>query len=470
MNQRTSVLCGLLLAFVVGATSLADAPLPIAVAVPTRDKPVSYTKEIADIFDAKCVGCHNATLAEGKLSMEDVGKLLKGGKHGPALKPGVSDESLLFRMAGHRVEPVMPPVEKKDAKSLTPEELGLLKLWIDAGAKDDSTETPAAAPLTLGDLPDGVQSILAVDLTEDGKIVAAGRGNRVFVYEVETGKELASLGGHKDIIQSLRFSPDGKKLAAGSYEYATVWDLPANFATTIGEPRRFGPHVFRVLAIDFSPDGKHLATGGGEPSRSGEVKVWDVATGTLLRSLDTLHTDTVFGVRFSPDGAKLATASADKFLKVVRVEDGKELKSFEGHTHHVLAVDWSGDGKQLVTGGADNVLKVWEFETGEQLRTLQAAGKQVTSVRWVPGKPLVAGASGDSKVKYWNPNGNGNVARTFTGPVDYVFGVATSKDGKVVAAGGADGILFLWNGDDTKILRKLEATPGKSVENAKGGR
>jgi WD40 repeat protein len=312
-----------------------------------------------------------------------------------------------------------------------------------------------------------MRPIVAVDLTEDGNVVAAGRGNRVFLYDVASGKELASLGGHKDIIQSLRFSPDGKKLAAGSYEFATVWELPVDFATPIGEPKRFGPHAFRVLAIDFSPDGKLMATGGGEPSRSGELKIWDVASGNLLRSLDNLHTDTVFGVRFSPDGAKLASASADKFLKVIRVEDGKDLKSFEGHTHHVLSVDWSGDGKQLVTGGADNVLKVWDFETGEQLRTLQAVGKQVTAVRWVPGRPLVAGASGDSKVKYWNPNGNGNVARTFNGPSDYVFGVATSKDGKVVAAGGADGALFVWNGDDGKVIRKVEPAPGKP--GAKGG-
>jgi WD40 repeat protein len=434
-----------------------DVPQPIAVTVPTRDKPVSYAKEVSDILDAKCIGCHGATLAEGKLKMEDVAGLLKGGKHGPALNPGKSDESLLFKMAAHRVEPVMPPVDKKDAKPLTPEELGLLKLWIDAGAKDDSAESPPAPAIILGELPENMRPIVAVDLTEDGKIVAAGRGNRVFVYDVASGKELAALGGHKDIIQSLRFSPDGKKLAAGSYEFATVWDLPSDFATPIGEPNRFGPHAFRVLAIDFSPDGKLMATGGGEPSRSGEVKIWDVASGNLVRSLDTLHTDTVFGVRFSPDGAKLATASADKFLKVIKVEDGKDLKSFEGHTHHVLAVDWSGDGKQLVTGGADNVLKVWDFETGEQLRTLQAAGKQVTAVRWVPGKPLVAGASGDSKVKYWNPNGNGNVTRTFEGPGDYVFGVATSKDGKVVAAGGADGVLFVWNGDDGKVIRKVES-------------
>jgi WD40 repeat protein len=186
------------------------------------------------------------------------------------------------------------------------------------------------------------------------------------------------------------------------------------------------------------------------------LKLWEVESGKLIRSLDSLHSDTIFGVRFSPDGTKLATVSADKFLKVIQVEDGKDLKSFEGHTHHVLAVDWSGDGKQIVTGGADNVLKVWDFETGEQLRTLQAAGKQVTAVRWVPGRPLVAGASGDSTVRFWNPNGNGNVVRNFGGPSDFVFGVATSKDGKVVAAGGADGNLFLWNGDDGKLIRKLE--------------
>lgn len=435
-----------------------DGPTPIAVSVPTRDTPVSYAKEVSDILDAKCVGCHAGAVKEGKLVMEDVAGMLKGGKHGPAIKPGKADDSLLFKMAAHRVEPVMPPKDKKDAKPLTPEELGLLKLWIDSGAKDDSVEHPEPGSLTLGDLPASVRPIVAVDLTEDGKLVACGRGNQVFIYEVASGKEIAALGGHKDIIQSLRFTPDGKKLAAGSYEFVTVWDLPGDTSTPIGEPRKFGPHVFRILAIDFSPDGKLMATGGGEPSRSGEIKIWDVAGGKLVGSFDALHSDTVFGLRFSPDGTKLASASADKFLRVNQLRDGKEMKSFEGHTHHVLAVDWSSDGKQLVTGGADNVLKVWDYETGEQLRTLQAAGKQVTAVRWVPGKPLVAGASGDSSVKYWNPTGTGNVIRTFSGASDYVFGVATSKDGKVVAAGGADGNLFLWNGDDGKVIRKVETS------------
>ena len=108
--------------------------------VPSRKEPVSYAKEVADILEDKCVGCHGAALAENRLNLESVAGMLKGGKRGPAIVPGKADESLLFTMAAHRVEPVMPPKDKPANKPLDPAELGLLKLWIDAGARDDSAE------------------------------------------------------------------------------------------------------------------------------------------------------------------------------------------------------------------------------------------------------------------------------------------------------------------------------------------
>src|SRR5262245_45143481 len=123
------------------APAAQGAPEPIPVATPAgRKESVSFAKEVADILAARCVGCHSAALAENKLNLEEVAGMLKGGKRGPAVVPGKAEESLLFKMAAHRVEPVMPPKDKKDAKPLTPEELGLIKLWIDAGAKDDSAE------------------------------------------------------------------------------------------------------------------------------------------------------------------------------------------------------------------------------------------------------------------------------------------------------------------------------------------
>ena len=183
-----------------------------------------------------------------------------------------------------------------------------------------------------------------------------------------------------------------------------------------------------MLALDFSPDGKLLAAGGGEPSRSGELKLWDVGKGELVRSLDSLHSDTVFALRFSPDGTKLASAAADKFLKVTNVADGKELRSFEGHTHHVMAVDWKSDGKQLITGGADKVLKLWDFDSGEQVRTLRRPASRSPPRGGSPASP-----------RSWPPRATprcGSGTRTaaaspasFSGPSDYVFSVAASADG-----------------------------------------
>jgi WD40 repeat protein len=340
--------------------------------------------------------------------------------------------------------------------------------------------------------------VLALALSPGGtSLLVSSEDRLVRLYELPSGKLAATFGPHSVPVRSVAFSPKGDRAVTSAEGVVKVWDIVTGTgviafgypAAKTGDPspavqsalwlgdgrlvaaaektarmwtvegawsdvRTFGPHVFRVLAIDFSPDGKLMATGGGEPSRSGEVKVWDVATGKLVRSLDNLHSDTVFALRFSPDGTKLASASADKYLKVVNVADGKELKSFEGHTHHVLAVDWSGDGKRLVTGGADSVVKVWDFESGEQVRTLNQAGKGVTGLRWVPGKPLLFGASGDSTVRAWNPDG-GSVVRTLSGASDYLFAVAASADGARVAAGGADGVLLLWNGATGSLLRKI---------------
>ena len=210
----------------------------------------------------------------------------------------------------------MPPADKKDAKPLTPDELGLLKLWIEAGAKDDSAEAPAPPSITLGEPARHHRSTPSWRSTSpSGRQTRRDRPGEpgLGLRRRPPASRSQTLGGHKrpdPVGPVLARRPDGSR--RGAIEFATVWDLPADFATPIGEPRRFGPHAFRVLAIDFSPDGKLMATGGGEPSRSGEVKLWDLATGTLVRSLDSLHTDTVFGLRFSPDGLKLATASADQ--------------------------------------------------------------------------------------------------------------------------------------------------------------
>ena len=84
----------------------------------------------------------------------------------------------------------------------------------------------------------------------------------------------------------------------------------------------------RVLSLDFSPDGSLLAIGGGDPSRSGQISIWNIADGSLVRSIQQPHSDTVFGLAFSPDGEYLASASADRTAKVFRTADGELVRTF----------------------------------------------------------------------------------------------------------------------------------------------
>ena len=302
------------------------------------------------------------------------------------------------------------------------------------------------------------------------RVVTAGADGGIKVWETATGLGViafghtAAGGGAIQPVNRVAFSAEGQLVTASADATLKSWTFSGSWT----EKRVFGPHADRVLALDFSPDGKLLAAGGGEPSRSGELKIWEIGKGLLGRSQDSLHSDTIFGLRFSPDGTRLAVVSADKFLKVTQVSDGKELRSFEGHTHHVMAVDWKSDGKQIVTGGADKVLKVWDFDTGEQVRTLQEAGKQITSVRWIAGKPEVVAASGDAQVRIWNPD-NGAIARGFSGPGDYVYSVAASADGSRIAAGGADSVLFIWNGQNAQVLRKIDPPPTRPTPAAVPG-
>jgi len=101
-----------------------------------RAKEVSYSKEVSPFLQKYCVTCHNSDDTHpSELYMDTYELLMKGGKHGKAVIAGNAKESLLYEKTGS--EPpfgkVMPPPKKKVRP--TPEQLEMLRLWIDQGAK-----------------------------------------------------------------------------------------------------------------------------------------------------------------------------------------------------------------------------------------------------------------------------------------------------------------------------------------------
>ncbi|AWM41252.1 WD domain, G-beta repeat [Gemmata obscuriglobus] len=441
-----------------------------------RKEPVEYAKDIEPIFENKCMTCHAGGTLRGKYDMSTYEKVMKGGKRGAKIiVPGKADESFFFRACARLEQPMMPP---KTDEPLNSQELSLIKLWIDQGAKAPTSVRVKERPLV--NLPPVlVKPVRAVAVAPDGKSIAASRGNQVHLFELKTVP--AAKKGDKDktewayatslfdpqlktpdrkpakaahisLVESMAFSPDGKTLATGSFQELTLWDVAK------GEPRqRVGGFVDRVCTIAYSADGKRFATGGGAPTEDGEIKVFDAGTAKLFAEIKAGHSDTVFGVTFSPDGKLLATGGADKFVKVFELpaevgQPAKFVKSFEGHTHHVMGVGWTPDGKKLASCGADNFVKVWDYEKGEKIRDMQGHQKQVTALAFVGKTSQFVTGSGDASVRMWNADNGGNV-RSFPGASDFVYAVSASPDGEVVVSGCEDGTVRVYNGKNGTLLK-----------------
>jgi WD40 repeat protein len=437
---------------------------PIKVVALDRKAPVSYDRDIEPILATKCQFCHSGAVKEGKLDMARYETLVKGGKRGAAVVPGKPGDSLLIKLSGRTEKPIMPP---KNEEPLTPEELALVKLWIDQGAKAPTVRRERPRTV-LTALPAAVHPVRALAVSPDKSMVAVGRANQIQVYEAGSGKYLRSLTdpeltaaskqslAHASIVESLVYSPDGKLLASGSYQTVILWE-----AKTGKLERKMVGFADRVMALSFSSDGKKLATGGGAPTEDGEIKVFDVPTGQQVTEIKNGHSDTVFGVCFSPDGTKLATCSADRFVKTFEIPSGKFLKSFEGHTHHVLDVGWKADGKLLASAGADNVIKVWDYEKGEQVRTFGNLSKQITRLVFKGKTPEIVTCGGDQTVRVWNVD-SGSGGLTISSGNDFLYALGASADGQLLAAGGEEGIVRIYNGANGQLMKEL-VPPGTVV-------
>src|SRR5690606_34894646 len=139
-----------------------------------------------------CIACHNLAIDEGKLNLEEVELILKGGKNGPSVVPNEPDKSRLVLLASRSQKPFMPPPDNNvDAHALTPKELGIIRQWIQEGAKAGMGS--GSTQVNWQPLPSGAKAIYSVALSPWARYAAAGRANQISIYDLGTGREAARL-------------------------------------------------------------------------------------------------------------------------------------------------------------------------------------------------------------------------------------------------------------------------------------
>jgi serine/threonine protein kinase len=293
--------------------------------------------------------------------------------------------------------------------------------------------TPVADVRTLLGHPDPVSSIA---FSPDGRRLASGSFDyRIKLWNVASGEKIRTLSGHTNFVRSVAFSPDGRTLASASDDHSIkLWDVASG-----NEIRTLQGHTGGVLSVAFSPDGRLLASGSSDES----IKLWDVASGNEIRTLQG-YTDWVFSVAFSPDGRTLASGSNDLTINLWDVASGKQIRTLHGHTGSVLSVAFSPDGRTLASGSNDNIIKLWNVASGYELRTLQGHTKSVFSVAFSPDGRALASGSADHTIKLCDV-ASGKEIRTLQGHTDDVESVAFSPDGRTLASGSADKTIKLWD-------------------------
>src|SRR6266478_8312110 len=185
-----------------------------------------FSKDIAPIFAANCIGCHASNVKMGSLDLDTMEGIRTGGNNGTILVPGKSAESRLYLMVAGKLAPAM----RLSGKSLAAGEVETIRKWIDAGA-------PAGAPVKVSSLN------------------TAGTPHITPKVAV------------KPQIGALAYRPDGKLMALGTYKEVRLADAAGKVVGALTG------HAEQVRAVAFSPDGVLLAAAGGLPGGKGEVKI-----------------------------------------------------------------------------------------------------------------------------------------------------------------------------------------------------
>ncbi|MBD1821545.1 caspase family protein [Cyanobacteria bacterium FACHB-DQ100] len=299
----------------------------------------------------------------------------------------------------------------------------------------------------------------------DRQILSGGEDGTVRFWQVGRAAALRSLRVHNDRVTSVMMAPNGRSFLTSGDNVAKLWTLNGKEITTLEG------HRDQVNTASYSPDGGTIATGSIDRT----IRLWNLE-GALLQTLQG-HEAAVMHVSFSPAGTQLLSASADKTARIwqmdlpIRLDTGlsamttsldgritaiaapdhtillqnnKDFLSLKGHTAPITQIQISPDNTLLISGSADKTIRLWNLSTGELIRTISGHNDRVTALSFSPDQETFASASADRTIKIWTLQGG--IHTILQGHTDEVTSLSYSPDGRL-ASGSVDNTVRLWDVD-----------------------
>jgi WD40 repeat protein len=349
------------------------------------------------------------------------------------------------------------PNFQRRAKLLEPKRRDVVTVWdLATGAKVSSLEFPHKE-IELGSrehegmalMPDG---LLLGDFTGDR---SDGQASVRFL-DIRTGKEVRSFSLPKGT-RSMGFSRDSKYMVLAGEKTLHLWDCV------------IGKEIWKLvtetfLRLEFSPDGKTLA-GGVVGYMSSPIRMWDVATGRQI-CIFPEHQYPSRLIALSPDGRTVTTWEYRDHgscpLRYWEAATGKELLPIPERLHKFQSVAaLTGDGNTLASHGDSGELRLWDVPSGKNLRDLPHNDKDTACAFSPDGKLLVSrfvdiGLDLTAKMEFWEV-ATGKRLATFDEKDSLSFTLAFSADGKLLASGGTNDTICIWDVAARKKLVTLKA-------------
>jgi WD40 repeat protein len=295
--------------------------------------------------------------------------------------------------------------------------------------------------------PSDGRALSTASFSRNGQlIVTAGADGMARIWNARTGRQVGTPLNDGEILFDAAFSPDGTRVVTASLSgKARIW------STATRQQLGVLPTPVGIFSASFSPDGQRVITASGG---AGGVRVWNASTDRQIgRTIASPQGYLPLSAVFSPQGGRLLTASSDGSARIWDAASGKLVRILRTPGDDSLATAaFSPDGTSFMTASMGGLVRVWNTSSGKQVALLRGGGaNELTSAAFSPNGIMAATGSRYGTATIWRKTASKsgtpgwklvNVLSLPGG--DAINGVAISKNGKLLAAASQSGNTFFF--------------------------